>query len=407
MQFDFDRVNDRAGTYTMKYDDESYFRRLAPGIRLDKDTIRLLLADMDFQCAPAITKALHRVAGFGTFGYTTADADPEYRNSIIRWYAKRYHMELKPEWIIHSNGALDGVGRTIAAFSQPGDGVIICRPVYSNFTSTIKRLNRRVVNCQLLQPTLGNYRMDWDKFETLCDQSANKVFVLCSPENPVGRVWEGWELERMADVCRANGVVIVSDEIHSDIVRSGVRHLPILQAVEDSSNLVMVSGANKSFNLMGLQCAYSVIPDGGLRKKFLDGCQTEMPTPFALAAVVAAYDESEDWLNALNAYLDSMIEFTVDYMSEKLPKARVYTPQGTYILWVDFSGYGWTQDTLQYLVNHQANVAIQGGLPHDPERGAAYLRFCLTSPKAMIQEAIDRIAAAFTDYESICESKQI
>lgn len=200
MQFDFGRVNDRTGTYTMKYDDEVYFRRLAPGIRLDKDTIRLLLADMDFRCAPAITKALHRVADFGTFGYTTADADPEYRNSIIRWYAKRYHMELKPEWIIHSNGALDGVGR----------------------------------------------------------------------------VWEKWELERMADVCRANGVVIVSDEIHSDIVRSGVKHLPILQAVEDSSNLVMVSGANKSFNLMGLQCAYSVIPDDGLRKKFLDGYQTEM-----------------------------------------------------------------------------------------------------------------------------------
>jgi len=405
MQFDFDKAVDRTGTYTMKYDDEFYFRRLAPNIRLDRDTIRLLLADMDFQCAPAITRAMHRVADFGTFGYTTADSDPEYRGAIIRWYAKRYGMALKPEWIVHSNGALDGVGRTVSAFSQPGDGVVICCPVYSNFTSTVKRLNRKVVNCQMVQPALGDYRMDWEKFEELCARPENKVFILCSPENPVGRVWEQQELKRMAAICRENGVVIVSDEIHSDIVRAGVRHLPIIQAVEDDSNLVMVSGVNKSFNLMGLQCAYSVIPNDGLRKQFLDGYYTEMPTPFALAAVIAAYDESEDWLNALNAYLDDMLESTVAYIHEKLPKAKAYVPQGTYILWVDFSAYGWPQNILQYLVNHQANVAVQGGLSHDPEQGAAYLRFCLTSPKAVIREAVDRIAAAFAKYESECETK--
>jgi len=247
--------------------------------------------------------------------------------------------------------------------------------------------------------------MDWERFEALCAHPENKVFILCSPENPVGRVWEQEELKRMAAICRKNGVVIVSDEIHSDIVRAGVRHFPIIQAVEDDSNLVMVSGANKSFNLMGLQCAYSVIPNDELRKRFLDGYYTEMPTPFALAAVIAAYDESEDWLNALNAYLDDMLTSTVAYIQKKLPKARAYVPQGTYILWVDLSAYGWSQDILQYLVNHQANVAIQGGLSHDPEQGAAYLRFCLTSPKAVIQEAIDRIAAAFTAYESECETK--
>jgi len=399
MDFDFDRAVERGGTYAMKYDGDAYFRRLNPDIRLDKDTIRLLLADMDFPCAPAITRALHRVADFGTFGYTTAEACPGYVASILSWYARRYGLELQADWIVHSNGALDGVGQTIRAFSEPGDGVILCRPVYSNFTSTIQRLGRRVVNCQMVQPSLGQYQIDWPHFQALCAQEENKVFVLCSPQNPVGRVWTGEELSRMAQICRENGVVLVSDEIHCDLVRRGVRHIPILQAVEERSNLVMVSGVNKSFNLMGLQCAYSVVPDDDLRRRFLANYHPEQPTPFALAAVVAAYDESEPWLDALNAYLDESIAMAVELIREKLPKARAYVPQGTYILWVDFSGYGCSAKDLQAIVGHRANVAVQGGLSHDPLQGEHYLRICLTSPKAVIREAIDRMASAFDAYQ--------
>lgn len=400
MQFDFDHEAQRGGTYSMKYDDEGYFRKLAPGIRLDGDTIRLMLADMDFRCAPAITRAMHRVADFGTFGYTTADAAPEYKASVCSWYGRRHGLELEPEWIVHVNGALDGVGQTIRAFSRPGDGVILCRPVYSNFTAVIQRLGRKVVNCQMRQHTVGDYQMDWETFQRLCAQADNKVFVLCSPENPVGRVWKEEELGRMARLCRENGVVLVSDEIHSDLVRAGVRHIPILRAVEDRSNLVMVSGANKSFNLMGLQCAYSVIPDDDLRRRFLTGYAAEAPTPFAIAGMVAAYDESEAWLDGLNAYLDGALADAVEYLKEKLPKARAYVPQGTYILWVDMAGYGYSPEVLQYLVNHRANVAVQGGLSHDPKEGAHYLRLCVTAPRARIRTAIDRIAAAFGAYET-------
>lgn len=400
MQFDFDHELNRIGTHSMKYDDDGYFRRLAPNIRLDQDTIRLLLADMDFQCAPAITKAMHRVADYGTFGYTTASSTPEYKEAIINWYARRYGFHLEAEWIVHSNGALDGVSQTIRAFSQPGDGVILCRPVYSNFTGTIQRLGRKVVNCQKIQRSLGNYQMDWEKFQSVCAQADNKVFVLCSPENPVGRVWTRQELERIATICRENGVVLVSDEIHSDLVRNGVKHLPILQATKEQSNLVMVSGVNKSFNLMGLQCAFSVIPDDALRQQFLTEYSPEMPTPFAISAVIAAYNESEDWLDALNQHLDETLAFSVGYIHEKLPKAKAYVPQGTYILWVDFSGYGYSQNILQYLTNHKANVAVQGGLSHDPEEGEHYLRICLTCSKATIQKAIDRMAEAFAEYEN-------
>ena len=400
MTYDFDRILNRFGTYSMKYDDDAYFRRFAPQIRLDHDTIRLMLADMDFPCAPAITQAMHRVADFGNFGYTTASSVPEYVQSILTWYRRRYNMELQEEWIIHSNGALDGVGQTVCAFSQPGDGVILCYPVYSNFSSVVRGLGRKPVGCHLLQPTPGNYQMDWDKFRDVCAQPENKVFILCSPSNPVGRVWTREELAQMAQICRENQVVLVSDEIHSDIVRGTAHHTPILAAVEDLSNIIMVSGVNKTFNLMGLHCAYSVIPDSSLRARFCEGYEPAMPTPFAVAAVIAAYMESEDWVDALNQYLDETLELAVERIREKLPKVHAYVPEGTYILWLDFSDYGYEPDTLQYLINHKANVALQGGLSHDPEQGSQYMRLCVTSPKAVILEAINRIGDAFAAYET-------
>lgn len=399
MHYDFDKEVDRWGTYSMKYDDDGFFIRMVPDIRLDQDTLRLMIADTDFQCAPAITRAMHRVADFPTFGYTTADAAPGYKDSIISWYRQRFGYEVKPEWILHASGALDGVGQTINAFSNPGDGVIICSPVYSNFTSTILRLHRKVVNCQLLCEECGQYHMDWEAFEKTCAEESNKVYVLCSPENPIGRVWTPEELQRMAKICRENHVVLVSDEIHCDIVRKGVQHWPILKAVEDHSNLVMVSGVNKSFNLMGLQCAYSVIPDNKLRAAYCTDYNPEPPTPFAIAGVIAAYNESEDWLDALNDYIDEAFVSVTNYFKQKLPKVKVYIPEGTYTLWVDFTDYGYSQGILQYLVNHKANVCVQGGTSHDPQEGDHFLRFAIACPKAKIFEAVDRIAVAFGEYE--------
>lgn len=395
MKFDFDHAVDRGGTYSMKYDDPGYFFKRAPGIRLDKDTIRLMLADMDFQCAPAITQAMHRVADLGAFGYTTADAAPEYKAAIISWYQRCFDLKLEKDWIIHCNGALEGVAQAVRAFSQPGDGIILCHPVYSNFTGTIHQQGRKVAACHLLQPSLGEYCMDWEKFQKVCARPENKVFILCSPANPVGRVWSREELARMAEICRENGVVLVSDEIHSDIVRRDIRHLPIIEAAEDLSNIILVSGANKAFNLMGLHCAYSIIPDPALRERFEKDYGADMPSPFAIAAMIAAYTEGEEWLDQLNQYLDESLTLAVKAIGEKLPKAKAYVPQGTYILWVDFSGYGYTAEELQAIVNQKANVAVQGGISHDPEQGGQYLRLCLTSPKATILTAIDRISSAF------------
>ena len=395
MAYDFDHPAKRRGTFSMKYDDDAFFRAIIPNIRLDDDTIRIMLADMDFQCAPAITKALHKAADFGNYGYVTPDTAPRFRGSIIDWYKRRYGYEIHPEEIVYSSGALDGVEQTIAAFSQPGDGVILTYPVYSHFTSSTLRLGRKVVSCHMLYDGEGNYKMNWDAFEAVCEKPENKVFVLCSPNNPLGIVWTPEELQKMAAICRANNVVLVSDEIHSDFVRAGVKHTPILAAVQDHSNLIMVSGPNKSFNLMGLHCAYSVIPDKTLRETFCKGYASAYPTAFALAAFIAAYDEGEDWLNELNAYLDENLRIAVDYFHAHMPKVKVHVPDGTYILWMDFGAYGLGAQGLVDKINGEANVCVDVGVSSDPEKGQDFVRMCLTCPRAQLQEALKRIGAVF------------
>lgn len=395
MKYDFDHAVPRQNTYSLKYDDEDFFRSVIPDIRLDDNTIRLVLADMDFQCAPAITEALHRVADFGNYGYVTTGAIKEFHSSIISWYKRRHGMEVQPQEIIYSGGALDGVEQTILAFSQPGDGVIVCYPVYSHFMSSIQRLGRKVVNCQMLYDGDSNYTMDWEKFESCCAAPDNKVFVLCSPCNPLGIVWTPDELKKMAAICKEHGVVLVSDEIHSDFIRKGKKHTPILAAAEDNSNIILVNGANKTFNLMGLHCAYSIIPDEQLRAAFVRGYEPTWPTAFGAAAMIAAYNESEDWLDQLNDYLDDGLNAAVNFLHERMPKVKVHVPDGTYILWMDFSAYGLGVDGLLKKTNWEANVCVDLGISSDPEQGSQFLRMCLTNPKSQVMEALERIAAVF------------
>ncbi len=400
MKYDFDHEVPRFGTYSMKWDDDDFFKVITPNLRLDRETIRLNLADMDFRCAPPIARAMHRVADFENFGYTTANSAPEYTQSIIDWYRRRHQVEVRKEWIVHSNGAIDGVEQAIRAFSEPGDGVIICRPIYRNFTSVTDKTGRHVVNCQMINRGDGDYEMDWNAVEEACQQPENKAFILCSPQNPVGRVWTEEGLKKIAGICRRGNVVLVSDEIHSDIIRRGVVHLPVIKAVEDTSNIILVSGANKTFNLMGLHCAYSIIPDENLRKQYQKNYEPPMPTPFAIAGMTAAYNECEDWLDQLNDYLDDTMADAVDQIHQKLPLAKAYLPQGSYVLWIDFSGYGYSTEILQELIYQRANVALQKGSSHDPDEGGQFMRMCVTCSKGKIREAIERIAAAFEEYEA-------
>ncbi|MDR3122552.1 MAG: pyridoxal phosphate-dependent aminotransferase [Treponema sp.] len=397
MKYDFDRVIDRHNTYSIKWDGVELFKDQA-GSQLvwNSDTIPMMVADMDFACPPALQAAMHRVADHGIYGYTLHTTEPRYLASIVDWYKRRYHTDLREEWIVYSDGSVTAINCAIETFTNPGDGVIIQRPVYGHFTGMIADdTHRRVVSNHLINKD-GYYTIDWEDFERKCAVPVNRAFILCSPANPIGRVWTREELARMAEICRNYQVLLIADEIHSDIIHQGVSHRPILSATGDYGNIILVNGINKSFNVAGLHCSNVVIPDDNLRGIFTKQFGMRMPTPFGVAAVTSAYDESEDWLNELNLYLDANIDFTIGFLHAHMPQVKVWRPEGTYMLWLDFNGYGLSDEAVHNRIYKDANVMLQDGLVHDPEEGACFQRMCVALPRSVLETALKRIAAAFS-----------
>jgi cystathionine beta-lyase len=396
MKYDFDVLINRHNTYSVKWDGVNLFKSLmGSNVTWNDDTIPMMVADMDFACPPALQAAMHRVADHGIYGYTLHTTAPRYLKSIVDWYKRRYHTDLKEEWIAYSNGSVTAINCAIETFTNPGDGVIIQRPVYGHFTGMIEDdTHRRVVSNHLINKD-GYYTIDWEDFERKCAVPVNRAFILCSPANPIGRVWTPEELARMAEICRKHQVLLIADEIHSDIIHQGVSHHPILSVTGEYDNIILVNGINKSFNVAGLHCSNVVIPDDNLRGIFTKQFGSPMPTPFAVAAVIAAYDESEDWLDELNLYLDANVDFTIDFLRARMPKVKVWRPEGTYMLWLDFTGYGLSDEVVHDKIYRDANVMLQDGLVHDPDEGACFQRMCVALPRSVLEVALNRIAAAF------------
>lgn len=392
MKVNFDEIVERQGTYSAKW-------MGAGGGSLDYRnpdvTLPFQVADMDFACPEPIVQAMHRVADHRIFGYS---ARPEaYTEAFTGWYRRRYGLELKGEWIIPSHGSMSAVNAAVAAFTNVGDGVVICRPVYGHFTGCIEReLYRRVANVQLVNRD-GYYEMDWDAFEAACARPENRAFILCSPANPVGRVWRREELERMCEITRRNHVLLISDEVHCDLLMAGQRHTPILQATDDWSNLILVTGINKTFNVAGLACANAVIPDDSLRGIFQKEFGHTSLSPFAIAALISAYTACDEWLDQLLTYIEGNIDAAIAFLHEHMPKVKVRKPEGTYILWLDFSAYGLSAEEIHRRIYEEARVQLQDGTVHDPDLGGQFQRICVPCAREVLLEGLRRMAKAFPE----------
>lgn len=396
MKHDFDERMDRRGTYSIKWEGEILKKAWGIDMRWDEDTIPMMMADMDIACPPKLVQAMHRVADHRIYGYTMHVAEPRYNQCIVDWYKRRYDTLVKPEWISYSDGSVTGINCTIESMSNVGDGVIIMRPVYGHFNGMIEEEmhGRKVVATHLINQD-GYYTVDWEDFEAKCAVPTNRAFILCSPANPIGRVWKKEELRRMVDICQKHDVLLISDEIHSDILRKGVTHHPIISVTDNYHGIVMVIGINKSFNVAGLHASNIIIPDPALRGIFGKEFGMRMASPFTVAAQVAAYDECEDWLDELNEYLDSNIDFAIDFLHQNMPKVKVWKPEGTYMLWLDFRDYGLADEEVHDRIYNKANVVLQDGLVHDEDHGRCFQRMCLTLPRAQLQVALERITHEF------------
>lgn len=393
MEYDFDELIERRGTGSAKWDcSENRMRMLGRKTPFGPRTIPLFLADMDFACPPPVLEAVAGVARQRVLGYTSIDRVPAYHRAIQRWFGERYGWEIAKENILYTSGTVAAITAAVHACTAPGDRVVVMRPVYGPFFEAVTGAGRRIADCPLRQLD-DTYVMDFALLEQLLRQPRTTLVLLCSPHNPVGRVWTRDELARLGELCARYGAAVVSDEVHCDIRRAGVVHTPAPLAVKGCP-LITLTSPNKTFNVAGVQCGNAVIADAALREKFRAALGHCMPTPFAIAALIAAYTQCDDWWMQLNRYLDGTIDGALALLQRRLPQVRCRRPQGTYMLWLDLRQLGLPAGELHRRIYEEADVILENGAGYDPAGGALFERMCVPAPRARVYEALERIAAA-------------
>lgn len=381
--YDFDSLIDRRNTSCEKWDDlVALFGR--------DDLIPLWVADMDFPTATPITEALKKRIEHNVFGYTFPS--DEYYEAVIGWINRRHNWKVRREWITYTPGVVPGLSYCVRAFTEPGDKVIIQTPVYPPFYSVIKDNGREIVKNPLKLED-GKYHMDYDDLEKKID-SKTKMLILCSPHNPVGRVWKEEELKRLADICMRNNILIVSDEIHFDIVYNGNKHV-VFGSISDEirDNCVVLTAPSKTFNIAGLQVSNVIISNDELRKKFRYELQKDhisSPNIFGGEALIAAYNESEEWLEELLKYLEGNRDFFLSYINERIPKLKAIKPEGTYLIWVDCNGLNMDPDEIRDFFINKCRLALNDGRTFG-EEGKGFMRFNIGCPRSLLKEALERI----------------
>ena len=388
----FDQRLDRRGTHSMKWD------MMAERYGVSPDTgIAMWVADMDFRPPQPVQDALQAALDHGIYGYFGDDA--AYRAAICWWMENRHGWRVDPGHIFTTHGLVNAVGLCLHTWTRPGDGVVLFTPVYHAFARTIQAAGRRVMECPLTLED-GLYEMDFAAADALMDGTA-RMLILCSPHNPGGRIWTAAELRGVADFCARHDLLLVSDEIHHDLILPGHRHVPMpLAAPEAAPRTVMLTAASKTFNLAGTHCGNVIIADAGLRDQFAQTMAALgiSPNSFGLHAVTAAYSPAgAEWVDALCAYLDGNRQ-VFDAGVNAIPGLKSMPLDSTYLAWVDFSGTGMEPAEFTARVEGMAQIAVNHG-PSFGTGGESCLRFNLGAPRAVIEEAVARLQRAFGDLQ--------
>ena len=386
---DFDKQIDRYGTYCDKWD---YLERYYG----EKGMLGLWVADIDFAVPQAVSDAILKRAQHPIYGYTEPDDD--YYDPMIAWYKTHTGFQIEKDWITYTCGVIPAVAFLIQAFSQEGDKVIIQEPVYHPFKKAIVD-NNRVPLINELHADGKHYTMDLEDLERQIDERT-KIMILCNPHNPVGRVWKREELLAVGNLCRRHHILVISDEIHSDIVFRGNKHIPFPSLGKEYGDIcVMCNAPNKTFNIAGLQGANIIIPNQQIRETYqahLKKFHLSGPTPFTLEATKTAYEQGEAWYQQLIAYLEENIALVERFFPEKCPSVKVISPEGTYMVWLDFRGTGLSTDQINETLIHKAKVALNDGAMFG-KSGESFQRMNVACPRATLREALERIAAAFNE----------
>ena len=392
-KYDFDLQIERRGTDCVKYDAmESASGRT--------DLLPLWVADMDFRTPDFIVEALKKRCEHEIFGYTIG-SDAYYR-SIINWVAQKQGWHIQREWINYIPGIVKGIGFAVQCFTAPGDKVIIQPPVYHPFRLVPQKMGREVV-FNPLKVIDGRYAMDFDQLETLFDERT-KLFILCSPHNPGGVVWEKEVLQGLAEVCARHHVLIISDEIHSEMIFPGYTHHPFATVSPmAAANSIVFMAPSKTFNIAGIVSSYVVIPDDKIRQRFfewLEASELTMGTIFAYTATRAAYENGADWLKQMIAYVQENVLYTDNYMRTHIPQIKVYPPEASFLVWLDCRGLGLDQKALVSLFENEARLLLNDGTMFGPG-GEGFMRLNVGCPRATLETAFARLEKAIQSHFAI------
>ena len=395
MKYNFDELVERRGTGCVKWDETKGEELSSPPLEGLGEVIPLWVADMDFKAAPAIQEAVRRRAEHGVFGYTAVDND--YYDAVISWFARRHNWTIRREEILYTTGVVPAMSVAIKALTMPGEKVLILSPDYNCFFSSIRNNGCEVLESVLLFNSNENrFEVDYKDFEAKCADEKTTVFLLCNPHNPTGRVWTKAELERMNDICMKHGVKVVSDEIHCELVMPGHRFQPFAAVSEACrQNGVVLNSPSKSFNIAGLQIANIVCAQPEWRRRIdraININEVCDVNPFGPVALKAAYNDSEDWLDQLNAYLWDNYVALRDFAAQHLPQWNVRPLEGTYLVWIDITATGLTAQQYADLLMDKARVWVNPGTMYGPQSGEGYIRLNIACPRSRLMEALERIA---------------
>ena len=380
MRYNFDEIIERRGTGCVKWDEMP-----------SDDIIPLWVADMDFAVAPAIREAVRRRAEHPVFGYT--HVQPDYYDAVISWFHHRHQWDIQREWLLYTTGVVPAMSVAIKALTMPGERVLILSPDYNCFFSSIRNNGCEVAETMLRQnrSTQDHFEVNWADFEAQCADEKTTVFLLCNPHNPTGRVWTRDELQRMADICHQHHVRIVSDEIHCELIMPGHTFVPMGTV---DSEAIILNSPSKSFNIAGLQMANIICQDAATRRRLdrvININEVCDVNPFAPEAVKAAYNDSEDWLDALNLYLWDNYRALCDFVAQHLPQWHVMPLEGTYLVWVDVSVCCDSVATYCDRILKEEKVWLNPGTMYGPQSGEGYLRINIACPRCLLMEALQRI----------------
>ena len=386
MKYNFDEIVNRRGTGCVKWDEMPR-----------EDMIPLWVADMDFKAAPAIQNAIRKRAEHGVFAYTLVE-EPYYE-AVISWFQRRHQWTIQREEILYTTGVVPGMSVAIKALTMPGEKVLILSPDYNCFFSSIRNNGCEVLESVLkLSSRSGGARgwvVNWQDFESKCADEKTTVFLLCNPHNPTGRVWTKEELGRMNDICMKYGVKVVSDEIHCELVMPGHTFQPFAAVNEACrQNSVILNSPSKSFNTAGLQTANIICAQPEWRRRLDRAININEVcdlNAFGPVALMAAYNESEDWIDELNQYLWGNYQALCQYAEEHLPEWKVRPMEGTYLPWVDITATGLSSQAYADKLLKEAKVWVNPGTMYGAQSGEGYIRLNIACPRALLMEALERI----------------